>query len=96
MDRPRAETKTGTIRSDFIDRLAEDRELASQTQLTVVRPMQRDDLRDALVKPVEAMGFTFESPELVDRMLDELAETSEPLPLLQFAASQPRSLGLRT
>jgi len=45
-------------------------------------------LRDALVRPLEPLGYAFESADIVDQMVGELATTPGALPLLQFAASR--------
>ncbi|WP_428262443.1 protein kinase domain-containing protein, partial [Haliangium sp.] len=79
-----------SMRSDFLDRLAEDRELSAQVTrgLMILPPMERAGLRDSLLRPVEAAEYRFESPALVDRMIDALDGTSGALPLLQFTASR--------
>jgi hypothetical protein len=48
----------------------------------------RDGLRDALVQPAEMAGYRFETPEMVENMLQHLESTQGALPLLQFAASK--------
>ncbi|GEM_PF-327594 len=79
-----------SIRSDFLDRVAEDmvfmNEL-SQGLIFLIAP-NRNGLRDAIVQPAEMAGFTFESEDIVNEMLDHLASTPGALPLLQFAASK--------
>ncbi len=79
-----------SIRSDFLDRVAEDQifmgEL-SQGLIFLIAP-NRNGLREAIVQPAEMAGFTFESESIVDEMLDHLAATPGALPLLQFAASK--------
>jgi serine/threonine protein kinase len=78
------------IRSDFLDRLAEDHAFAGEVSsgLLFLPPIDRDGLRDALVRPVDAADYRFESPRLVERMLDELVSTPGALPLLQFTAAK--------
>ncbi len=51
-------------------------------------PPNRDGLRDALIQPAEMAGFQFETPQMIESMLDHLEHTPGALPLLQFAASQ--------
>ena len=51
-------------------------------------PLGRDGLRDALVRPAQLAGHAFETPALVEKMLDDIASTPGALPLLQFAAAQ--------
>ena len=79
-----------SIRSDFLDRVAEDQRFMSElTQgLFFLLPPSRDGLRDAIVQPAEMAGYHFEVPRMVDHMLDTLESTSGALPLLQFAASK--------
>ncbi|MEM9493137.1 MAG: protein kinase, partial [Myxococcota bacterium] len=79
-----------TLRSDFLDRVADDRERMHEVirGVVVLPAMGRADLRDALVRPVEQAGHRYETAGMVDTMLDELHDTQCPLPLLQFAAAQ--------
>ncbi len=51
-----------SIRSDFLDRLAEHRHLADAIGhgLMLVPPLDREGLRDALVRPVEAADYRYE------------------------------------
>ncbi|MCY0991151.1 protein kinase [Nannocystis sp. ILAH1] len=78
------------VRSDFLDRVAEDRRFTSEVTrgLVLLPPLGPDALRDALVRPVEAAGYRFEGADLVDEMLAALASTRCPLPLLQFTAAR--------
>ncbi|WAS90751.1 nSTAND1 domain-containing NTPase [Nannocystis punicea] len=78
------------VRSDFLDRVAEDRRFTSEVTrgLVLLPPLGREALRDALVRPVEAAGYRFEGDDLVDEMLAALASTRCPLPLLQFTAAR--------
>jgi hypothetical protein len=79
-----------SIRSDFLDRIAEDQAfLAELTQgLFFLGPPNREGLRDAITQPAELAGFRFELPATVEDMLDHLETTPGALPLLQFAASK--------
>src|SRR5262249_30598579 len=78
------------IRSDFLDRMAEDRPLRETVTrgLVFLPPMGREELREALVRPIEATGHGFESPDMALVMLDALKTTATPLPLLQFTATK--------
>jgi hypothetical protein len=78
------------MRSDFLDRVAEDQGFLSQISagLFVLRPPGRDGLREALVQPAELAGYRFENTAMVEHMLDHLECTHGPLPLLQFAAAR--------
>ena len=63
--------------------------MAELTQgLFFLDPPSREGLRDALVQPAELAGYRFETPAMVDDMLEHLATTPGALPLLQFAATQ--------
>ena len=79
-----------SIRSDFLDRVAEDPEFVGElTQgLFFLGPPGRDGLRDAIAQPAEMAGFQFELPAMVEDMLDHLETTPGALPLLQFAATK--------
>ncbi|MBS2028084.1 MAG: protein kinase [Deltaproteobacteria bacterium] len=79
-----------SIRSDFLDRVAEDQGFMNELTkgLFFLNPPGQNGLRDALVQPAEMAGYKFESPNIVDDMLGHLATTQGALPLLQFAASK--------
>ena len=79
-----------SMRSDFLDRLTEDRRLGAEVTrgLVLLPPMDRDGMREALLAPVEAAEHRFESATMVDRMVDALAATPGALPLLQFTAAR--------
>jgi serine/threonine protein kinase len=79
-----------TIRSDFLDRVAEDRRIGGEVTrgLVLLPPMDHDGMRAALLRPAEANEYRFESTALVDRMVEALAATPGALPLLQFTASR--------
>src|SRR6185436_16278639 len=51
-------------------------------------PMGREELRAALIRPMEATGHGFEHPDMVEAMLDAFKTTATPLPLLQFTATK--------
>ncbi len=77
-----------SIRSDFLDRLSEDRPFLTQLSagLYLLPPVSQDGLREALTEPVLAAGYAFEDESILDAMLIELEHTKNPLPLLQFSA----------
>ena len=80
-----------SLRSDFLERVAEDRRFMSRVAgsgLVFLAPMGAEQLRDALVRPLARLGYRFESDELVEHMLDALQQTQSPLPLLQFTATK--------
>lgn len=78
------------MRSDFLDRLADARKLSSDVAkgLFLLPPLGKDGLLEALTKPVEMLGYRYETPELVEKMLSALERTNAPLPLLQFMAAK--------
>ncbi|WP_438017787.1 protein kinase [Sorangium sp. So ce315] len=76
------------VRSDFIERMADDHGLISDVTrgLWFLPPMGRAGLREALLAPLEAAGYRFEAAGTVEHMLGTLESTRNPLPLLQFTA----------
>jgi hypothetical protein len=78
------------MRSDFIDRVGEDRRFLDDLVrgLHFLQPLPREALREALEAPVAQLGYSFESPALLTEMVDSLAATPGSLPLLQFAGSK--------
>jgi eukaryotic-like serine/threonine-protein kinase len=79
-----------SMRSDFLDRIAEDARFMEELSrgLVFLSPPDRVGLREALVAPVEMVGHRFESAAMIEDMLDALVGTPGALPLLQFAAAK--------
>jgi hypothetical protein len=79
-----------SIRSDFLDRVGEDRGFLDDLTrgLAFLQPLGRVELSEALTRPLDMLDYDFEGDDLVDRMLDELAAAPGALPLLQFAAAK--------
>ncbi|MCG8423783.1 MAG: protein kinase [Proteobacteria bacterium] len=79
-----------SVRSDFLDRMAEDRAFTSEIirGMTILPPLSREQLRQALIEPLDAAGHAFESEAMVEAMLNTLEATRSPLPLLQFTAAR--------
>ena len=79
-----------SIRSDFLDRVAEDRQFMTELHKALYFLVQpdRDGLREAIVRPAEMAGYRFEVPAIVDQMLERLETATGALPLLQFAATK--------
>jgi hypothetical protein len=77
-----------SMRSDFLDRIAEYQPLidAVASGLLFLAAPDRDGLREVLLSPLDATGYRFESPATVEDMLNALQTTAAALPLLQFAA----------
>ena len=78
------------LRSDFIDRIGENRIFADELSrgLTFLRPLDRAGLADAILRPLDLAGYRFESGEIVEEMLSALEGVAGALPLLQFAAAK--------
>ncbi len=79
-----------SIRSDFLDRIAEDQGFLGELSqgLFFLGPPSREGLREAILEPAQMAGYTFELSATVDDMLDHLETTPGALPLLQFAATK--------
>jgi len=79
-----------SIRSDFFDRIAEDRRFIAALikGLFFLGQPGLEQLREAIASPVEMAGYQFERPAIVEDMLAPLAATPGALPLLQFAAAK--------
>jgi hypothetical protein len=79
-----------SMRSDLLDRIVEDQRFVDELMrgLVLLPNPDRDSLRDALVHPIELVGYRFETTAIVGEMLDALAGTPGALPLLQFAAGK--------
>lgn len=79
-----------SMRSDLLDRAAEDPDFMAAVTggLLFLSPLDRDGRREALTRPAELVGYSFESPDLVDDMLGALEGAPDALPLLQFAAAR--------
>ncbi|MCX5743636.1 MAG: protein kinase [Proteobacteria bacterium] len=79
-----------SMRSDFLDRVAEDPQFMDDLArgLVFLQPPDRGGLRDALTQPIEMIGHRFETNEIVEDMLNALGQTTGALPLLQFAAAK--------
>lgn len=77
-----------SLRADFIERAAENPRLMNaltRGRVPLVEP-SREELRAALVEPLEAAGYAFETSHLVDEILSHLEARPGALPLLQVVA----------
>ncbi|WP_175409881.1 hypothetical protein [Streptomyces sp. TRM64462] len=74
------------VRADFYARCAEHRELADALRGSglLVGPMTADELRDAVVKPAQAVGLLVER-ELTARIVEEVLDRPGGLPMLSHA-----------
>lgn len=79
-----------TARSDFLGRIAmlEGIGAAVTSCLYILRPLGPERIRDVIVGPAHAKGVVFESPEVVNSLVESTAQTDGGLPLLQFALSE--------
>ena len=79
-----------SMRSDFLDRIAEEPAFMAEVTrgLVLLPPMARAGLREALTGPLEVTGHEFETDDLVETILNELKATRGVLPLLQFTAAK--------
>ena len=79
-----------SLRSDFLDRVGEDKRFADELArgLVLLQPLGREALREALRAPVEQLGHAFENDAMIEDMVQALASTPGALPLLQFAGAK--------
>ncbi|MFH2008951.1 MAG: protein kinase, partial [bacterium] len=79
-----------SIRSDFLDRVAEDQRFMEDLTrgLIFLQPPDRSGLREAITQPLDMVSYRFENLAVVEEMLDELENTPGALPLLQFTAAK--------
>jgi len=79
-----------SMRSDFLDRVAENRLLmeAVTRDLTILQQPTGEGLREAIIRPAELAGYAFDDESLVDEMVQSLEGETAALPLLQFAAQK--------
>lgn len=78
----------GTVRTDFISRMAPLPGLGDQLGriLHILRPLSSAAMREAIVGPARAHGFSFEPEALA--LLEDAARAHASLPLLQFALAE--------
>lgn len=79
-----------TARSDFLGRIATLPGIGEAVTrcLYILRPLGTERLREVVVGPAHAKGVLFESPTLVQSLVDSTAQTDGGLPLLQFALAE--------
>jgi formylglycine-generating enzyme required for sulfatase activity len=78
-----------TLRADFLHRAIEDAALARLLSIhsVMVPPLERDQLRDVVVRPAEIVGGDFEAG-LVDALVDQTYGQPGALPLLEYSLEQ--------
>ncbi|HEU4616144.1 MAG TPA: protein kinase [Kofleriaceae bacterium] len=76
-----------SMRADFLDRLAGHQYVLAELSrgMFFLTAPDQDNLRETLVRPAELAGYAFESPQIVEDML-QVATSRGALPLLSFAA----------
>jgi len=78
-----------TVREEFLSRLAEGPELRDAlAHITILGSPDGSQLREILTRSVTRVGYAYDDPDLVDRMVDEVEEELSSLPLLQFAGQK--------
>jgi len=79
-----------SMRSDFLDRVGEDPRFMEELSrgLVFLQAPDAAGLHEALIQPLEMVGYRFETSAMVDDMLRALAGMPGALPLLQFAAAK--------
>ena len=76
-----------TVRDDFLGRLADGQAGAEVLgRIVVLSPPSAEAMREALDKPLEAVGYRWEDDAIVDEMVAAVEQETAALPLLQFAA----------
>ena len=79
-----------TLRSDFEPRLAASEQFSAQLPEArfLVPAFSTEEMRRIIEAPVSAKALYFDPPELVDKLLDEVAAMPGALPLLSFALAE--------
>ena len=78
------------IRADFLGKCAEDplaSEIITSESLELVRPMSREELKEAIKEPAHKVGLQVD-PLLVSRMIEEVEDSPGSLPLLEFTLTK--------
>lgn len=77
-----------SVRADHLAALCDLEPLRGVVSVELLSLPSRQQLADALEKPLEPFGYRFESPELVERIVSSLIGSPGALALLQFTADQ--------
>ena len=77
-----------TLRDDFLARVSGgDAMAAALAQVLVLRRLDDRHLREAATRPLERLGYSWDDPSVIDRIVAELSGLPSALPLLQFAGA---------
>jgi eukaryotic-like serine/threonine-protein kinase len=75
-----------SLREDFLGRLPPSPLVQRAfSNVLVIRNMGREELREAILRPLEVRGYHFEDPQIVEEMLGSVASDFAGLPMLEFA-----------
>ena len=80
-----------TLRADFFGFAIDlDRELSGLLEAgnVALGPLRREELRRVVEEPARLVGLEFESPLLVDKLLDDVGDEPGNLPLLEYALTE--------
>ncbi len=79
-----------SVRGDFLGRVAALSSLgdAIAGALYILRPLDADRIREAIVGPAQALHVTFESDAMLDALVAPTVRAEGGLPLLQFALAE--------
>ena len=80
----------GTVRGDFLTRLAEATDLSDELLrgIYLLRPLGLAELREVVIGPAKVQGVSFESEAMIDEMVRSTAAARGGLPLLQFTLAE--------
>ncbi len=78
-----------TLRSEMLNQSSLYRPFADSLEYSIelLGPMTQTELREAVEKPAELQGISFE-PDLVDRLLTDAGQLENSLPLLEFTLAK--------
>jgi len=79
-----------SVRGDFLTRLSDLPWLGEELSraLLFLHPLKSEQIHDVIVAPARAKGVTFESRELVDKLVSSTVRAGGGLPLLQFTLAE--------
>ncbi len=77
-----------SLRSDFEPQFTKVLEKNWTNNRFVIPPMNRDELREAILEPASRQSIFFEDQEMIEEMIDEVKDSPGSLPLLSFALSE--------